>query len=255
MNIKTKEEIEIMREGGRRLAFILKTIAKLVKPNISAEELNKEAERLIREGGDVPSFLNYTPEGADRPYPATLCVSINDEIVHGIPNEGEKILKDGDIVGLDLGLRHRGLFLDTAVTVGVGEINKEDQKLINATKEALNIGIKNACEGNTIGDIGYAISNFIEKRGYSTPYELGGHGVGHKVAEDPYIPNFGKKGKGAKLKAGMVLAIEPMLNAGNPEITLEKDGYTYKTADSKKSAHFEHTILITKDTAEILTNE
>lgn len=253
MIIKTKEEIEIMREGGRRLAFILKTIANLVKPNINAKELNKEAERLIREGGDVPSFLNYTPEGAERPYPATLCVSINDEIVHGIPNEGEKILKEGDIVGLDLGLRHKGLFLDIAVTVGVGEISKEDQKLINATKEALDIGIKNACEGNTVGDIGYAISNFIEKRGYSTPYELGGHGVGHKVAEDPYIPNLGEKGKGAKLKAGMVLAIEPMLNAGNPEIVLSKDGYTYKTADGKKSAHFEHTILITKNKAEILT--
>lgn len=253
MIIKKKEEIKIMREGGKRLAFILNKITNLVKPNISAEELDKEAERLIREGGDVPSFLNYTPEGAERPYPATLCVSINDEIVHGIPNEGEKILKEGDIVGLDLGLRHKGLFLDIAVTVGVGEINKEDRKLINATKEALDIGIKNAYEGNTIGDIGYAIFNFIEKKGYSTPYELGGHGVGHKVAEDPYIPNFGQKGKGAKLEAGMVLAIEPMLNAGNFEIVLAKDGYTYKTADGKKSAHFEHTILITKNKAEILT--
>lgn len=253
MIIKTKEEIETMREGGKRLAFILNKIASLVKPDISAEELNKEAEKLIREGGDKPSFLNYTPEGAERPYPATLCVSVNDEIVHGIPNEKEKILKEGDIVGLDLGLKHRGLFLDMAITVGVGEINKEDQKLINATKEALDIGIKNAREGNTVGDISFAIGKFIKKAGYSTPYELGGHGVGHKVAEEPYIPNIGDKGRGMKLKAGMVLALEPMLNADDSRIVLAEDGYTYKTANSKKSAHFEHTILITKNKAEILT--
>lgn len=253
MFIKTKEEINIMREGGKRLAFILNEITNLTKPNVIAEELNKEAEKLIREGGDEPSFLNYTPEGADRPYPATLCVSVNDEIVHGIPNEKEKILKEGDIVGLDLGLIHKGLFLDMAVTVGVGKINKEDQKLIKATKETLDIGIKNAYEGNTVGDIGFAIGKFIEKVGYSAPYELGGHGVGYGVAEEPYIPNFGQKGKGMKLKVGMVLAIEPMLNAGDSRIVLAKDGYTYKTADGKKSAHFEHTILITEKEAEVLT--
>ena len=251
--IKTKKEIEIMREGGKRLAEILKKVSDEVKPGINVSVLNDLAEKLIREDGDEPSFLGYTPEGASRPYPATLCVSINEEIVHGIPNEKEKVLKEGDIVGLDLGLKHKGLFLDTAVTVGVGKISKEDQKLINITKEALNVGINATRAGNTVGDIGYAIKRFVYTYGYGIPYELGGHGIGHEVQQMPHIPNYGNKGKGEKLKAGMVLALEPMLNIGSAKIKLDKDGYTYKTADGKKSAHFEHTILITDDEAEVLT--
>lgn len=252
--IKTKEEIEIMREGGRRLAGILKNVARLAVPGANTSELNDKAEKLILEGRDEPSFLGYKPDGAKRPYPSALCVSINNEIVHGIPNEGEKILREGDIIGLDLGLKHNGLFLDTAVTVGVGEISKEDKKLISATKEALDIGIKAARVGNTIGDIGYAIERFIKPFGYGIPVELGGHGIGHRAQEFPHIPNFGGgKGKGEKLKVGMTLALEPMLNAGSAKIVLDKDGYTYKTADGKNSAHFEHTILITDGEAEILT--
>ena len=251
--IKTKEEIEIMREGGKRLAEILQKVSKEAKAGINIEELDALAEKLIREGGDEPSFLGYTPEGASRPYPATLCVSINDEIVHGIPNEEERILKDGDIVGLDLGLKHKGLFLDTAVTVGIGMISKEDQKLINITKEALMVGINAARVGNTVGDIGYAIEEFNKQYGYGLPIELGGHGVGYRVAEEPYIANYGDKGTGPKLKAGQVLALEPMLNIGDARIRLAEDGYTYKTADGKNSAHFEHTILVTNDKAEILT--
>lgn len=251
--IKTKEEIEIMREGGRRLAFVLGEIVKLVKPLVDAKKLNDLAEKLIREGGDEPSFLGYTPEGASRPYPSTLCVSVNDEIVHGISNEEEKISKEGDIVGLDLGLKHKGLFVDMAVTVGVGKISNENQKLINVTREALAIGIKAARAGNTVGDIGYAIEQFVRPYDYGIPYELGGHGVGHKVSEEPYVPNFGEKGKGQKLETGMILAIEPMLNAGDARIVLSDDGYTYKTADGKNSAHFEHTILITEGKAEVLT--
>lgn len=251
--IKTQKEIEIMREGGRRLAVILDKILWLTKANVSSAKLNEEAEKLIREGGDEPSFLGYTPEGAKRPYPSTLCVSINDEIVHGISNEEEKILKDGDIVGLDLGLKHRGLFVDMAVTVPVGKISKEDQKLIDTTRVALVVGIKAARAGNTIGDIGHAIEQFVKPYGYGIPYELGGHGVGRKVAEDPYVPNFGEKGTGSELKAGMVLAIEPMLNQGDPRVILGADGYTYKTADGKNSAHFEHTILITDKEPEVLT--
>lgn len=251
--IKTKEEIKIMREGGRRLAEVLQKIAKEVKPGIKTEVLNDLAEKLIREGGDEPSFLGYTQEGLSRPYPATLCVSVNDEIVHGIPNEDNRMLKEGDIVGLDLGLKHKGLFLDTAVTVGVGKIGEDDQKLINVTKEALQVGIDAARAGNTVGDIGYAVEHFVEQYGYGSPVELGGHGVGHKVAEEPYVANFGDKGTGKTLKAGMVLALEPMLNAGDARIELSGDDYTYKTADGKNSAHFEHTILVTKDKAEILT--
>ena len=251
--IKTKKEIEIMREGGKRLAEILKKVSDEVKPGINVSVLNDLAEKLIREDGDEPSFLGYTPEGASRPYPATLCVSINEEIVHGIPNEKEKVLKEGDIVGLDLGLKHKGLFLDTAVTVGVGKISKEDQKLINITKEALNVGINATRAGNTVGDIGYSIMRFVYTYVYGIPYELGGHGIGHEVQQMPHIPNYGNKGKGEKLKAGMVLALEPMLNIGSAKIKLDKDGYTYKTADGKNSAHFEHTILITDDEAEVLT--
>ena len=251
--IKTKEEIEMMREVGKRLASILEQVVRLTRPGVSAGELNEEAEKLIKEGGDEPSFLGYTPEGAKRPYPSALCVSVNDEIVHGIPNEEEKILKDGDIVGLDLGIKHRGLFLDMAVTVGVGGVSKEDQKLIDTTRVALVVGIKAARAGNTVGDIGYAIEQFVKPYGYGIPIELGGHGVGHKVAEEPYIANFGEKGEGEKLKPGMTLALEPMLNMNDPRVTLGSDGYTYKTADGKNSAHFEHTILITKGDAEILT--
>ncbi|MBT3282650.1 type I methionyl aminopeptidase [bacterium] len=251
--IKTKEEIEIMREGGKRLAEILQKVSEEAKAGINVSVLDELAEKLIREGGDEPSFLDYTPEGASRPYPATLCVSVNDEIVHGIPNEGGRVLKEGDIVGLDLGLKHKGLFLDTAVTVGVGEINKADQKLMNITKEALMVGIKAARAGNTVGDIGYAIDEFVKDYGYGSPVELGGHGVGHKVAEEPYIANYGEKGEGEKLKAGMVLALEPMLNLGDSRIELADDDYTYKTADGTNSAHFEHTILVTAGNPEILT--
>ena len=251
--IKTKEEIEIMREGGKRLAEILQKVSEEAKAGINVSVLDELAEKLIREGGDEPSFLDYTPEGASRPYPATLCVSVNDEIVHGIPNEGGRVLKEGDIVGLDLGLKHKGLFLDTAVTVGVGEINKADQKLMNITKEALMVGIKAARAGNTVGDIGYAIDEFVKDYGYGPPVELGGHGVGHKVAEEPYIANYGEKGEGEKLKAGMVLALEPMLNLVDSRIELADDDYTYKTADGTNSAHFEHTILVTAGNPEILT--
>src|SRR3990167_1403815 len=165
--VKTKKEIEIMREGGRRLAEILQKVSNEAKAEINVSVLNALAEKLIRAGGDKPAFLNYNPEGASRPYPATLCVSINDEIVHGIPNEETKILREGDIVGLDLGLEHRGLFLDMAVTIPIGKVSKEDQKLINAARKALAVGINAAKGGNKIGDIGYAIERFVKKCGYN----------------------------------------------------------------------------------------
>jgi methionyl aminopeptidase len=249
--IKTPKEIEILREGGKRLATILAKVAKMAKPGVSTYELDKYAYELIKKGGDKPAFLNYKPEGAEKGYPATLCTSVNNEIVHGIPKRS-KILKDGDTISLDLGLNHRGLFTDHAVTVPVGKISKKDKELLDATKKALEIGIWAARGGDTTGDIGHAIESFVHNK-YGIVRELAGHGVGIEVHEDPYVPNYGKAGKGHKLVPGMVIAIEPMLNMGGAAIASDKDGYTIKTADGSRAAHFEHTILITDGDAEILT--
>ncbi|KKT00086.1 MAG: Methionine aminopeptidase [Candidatus Nomurabacteria bacterium GW2011_GWA1_43_17] len=202
--------------------------------------------------GDTPAFLNYRPEGANNPYPASLCVSVNDEVVHGIPHKN-RILEEGDIVSIDLGIKHRGLFTDMALTVPVGVVSKENTKLMRITEQALQTGIDAARAGNTVGDIGYAIENFIHPHKYGIVEVLSGHGVGKAIHEDPYIPNFGKKGAGAKLEPGMVIAIEPMINIGTKNVTIDNDGYTFRTADGKNSAHFEHTILITNKKAEILT--
>ena len=249
--IKTKEQIEIIREGGKILAKILEETAKIVKPGISTYDLDRFARGLIEKGGDIPAFLNYKPEGISNPYPASLCVSVNNEIVHGIPSKN-KILKEGDVVSLDLGLKHKGLFTDHAVTVPVGEISKRDQELLDTTKKSLELGIWAARGGNTVGDIGHAIESFVHKK-YGIVRELAGHGVGVKVHEDPYVPNYGKEHSGQKLIPGMIIAIEPMLNIGRDDIVVEADDWTIKTADGSHSAHFEHTILITEGDAEILT--
>lgn len=251
--IKKEEEIKILREGGKHLAEVLRTIIAHVAPGVSTADLNTLAEKEIRLLGDEPAFLNYTPWGADRPYPATLCVSINDEVVHGIPNESEKILKEGDIVSLDIGLKHKGLFVDMAKTVPVGSVDDAARKLIEVTEESLRKGIAASKEGADINDIGRAIEGYAKAFGYGIVEDLGGHGVGHKVHEPPYIYNYAVKEKGEALREGMVLALEPMLNEGTEKVILDKDGYTYRTADGKRSAHFEHTILITKGKPEILT--
>lgn len=254
ITIKTKEEIEILREGGRRLAVVLKKVGEAVKPGISTAELDELAHKLITDGGDTSAFLNYKPEGARRPYPASLCVSINDEVVHGIPNEHPKILKESDIVSLDLGLIHEGMVTDHAITVPVGKISKEAERLLDVTKKALDAGIKAAAAGKTTGDIGFAIQSFVEKSGnFGIIEDLAGHGVGYSVHEDPFVPNFGKPGQGARLKVGMVIAIEPMLTLGTHRIVQDKDGYTIRTADGSLAAHFEHTVVITENGAEILT--
>lgn len=252
--IKTPEEIEILREGGKHLADVLYKIKEIVKPGISTKDLDIYAEKLIRELEGTPAFLNYKPDGANKPYPASLCVSVNDEVVHGIPSKN-RILKEGDIVALDLGLKYKGLFTDMAITVPVGKINTTNQKLLDITERALQVGIDTARAGNTTGDIGYAIESFIrsQKNKYSIVEVLAGHGVGRAIHEDPYIPNFGKKGKGEKLISGMVIALEPMINFGTKNVTVDNDGYTFRTADGKNSVHFEHTILITEGEAEVLT--
>lgn len=252
--IKTKEEIEILREGGKRLATVLHKVGDMVKPGISTWELDKYAEKLIKDMGDYPASLHYRPEGASTPFPASLCVSINNEVVHGIPNKN-KILQEGDIVSLDLLLKHKNLFTDMAITVPVGEISASSKKLLKATEDALKIGIAAAIGGNRIGDIGHAVESFARKYKYGVVEVLSGHGVGRAIHEDPYVPNFGKAGTGAKLVPGMVIAIEPMLNSGTKNVVLDKDEWTFRTADGKRSAHFEHTILITEGEPEILTKK
>lgn len=251
--IKTKEEIQILREGGKRLARILQLVAEKVAPGVTAEELDAYAHELILAGGDKPAFLNYKPYGAKKPYPASLCVSVNSEVVHGIPSE-KTVLKDGDIVSIDLGLKHKGLFTDHAVTVPVGtNTTKEIRTLLSVTSEALYAGIRQARSGNRTGDVGAAVQTFAIKHNLGIVRDLSGHGVGREIHEDPYIPNYGKKGKGELFRPGMVVAIEPMFNLGTQDVVLLKDGYTYKTADGKPSAHFEHTVLITDGEPEILT--
>lgn len=251
--IKTPEEIEILREGGRRLATILHKVKEKVKAGVTTKELDIYAEELIRQGGDEPAFLNYRPEGATRPFPASLCVSVNDEVVHGIPSK-KRILKEGDVVSLDLGLKHKGLFTDMALTVAVGKSSAEAAKLLKVTEEALKVAINAAQPGFKTGDVGHAVESFVKAKGkYGIVDVLSGHGVGRHIHEDPYIPNFGKAGTGEKLVPGMVIALEPMLNVGTKNVVLENDGYTFRTADGKPSAHFEHTILITEAGPEILT--
>ena len=211
------------------------------------------AEKLIREYGDTPAFLNYRPVGAKKPFPASLCVSVNDEVVHGIPKK-DRILVEGDIVCIDLGVKHKGMFTDMALTVAVGKISAEDKKLLEVTEQALHVGIAAAKAGARVGDIGYAIETFVKAKGkYGIVDVLSGHGVGVEIHEDPYIPNFGKKGTGIILKKGMVIAIEPMLNLGSKNVMIAKDDWTIKTIDKKRSAHFECTIAITDDEPEILT--
>jgi methionyl aminopeptidase len=254
--LKTKEEIEIIREGGKILAYVLNATAKKVVPGISTLELDQYAESLIREKGGKPAFKNYKPYGAKTPFPATLCVSINDEVVHGIPTN--RILKEGDIIALDCGVNYKGYFTDMAITVGVGEISKEDKKLLEITREALMIGVKAAKIGKRVGDIGYAIESFVrkQKHNYGIVDILSGHGVGKYIHEDPFVPNFGDKNTGEKLVEGMVIAIEPMLNMGTKNVFLDKsDNWTFKTRDGKNSAHFELTIAVGKNGGEILSKE
>ena len=253
IRLKTKEEIEILKKGGERHAEILRALAGIVSPGVSTLILEEEALRLIKEKGDKPAFLGYKPEGASRVFPAALCVSINDEIVHGIPNEKERIINDGDIVSIDLGLVHEGLITDAAITIEAGAIDDESRKLIDVAKRALEAGVKEAVPGNNIGDIGYAINEIVKESGFSLAEDLAGHGVGYHVHEDPYVPNIGKRGQGERLVPGMVIAIEPMVNAGRPGIKVSKDGYTISTRDGKRSAHFEHTIAITEDGNIVLT--
>ncbi len=248
--IKTPEEITTIAQGGKILRDILYRTAKLVKPGVTTWELNEFAEKAIYQAGGRPSFKGYGPKGNE--FPAALCTSINDEIVHGIPSK-KVVLKEGDIVGLDIGMEFKELFTDTAITVPVGKIGDTAKKIIDATQRALLAALGVAKAGKTIGDIGYAIQTVAEGAGFSVIRDLVGHGVGYEVHEDPQVPCFGKKGQGMELKEGMVLAIEPMLAEGSWRIFIDDDSWTIRTADGGLSAHFEHTLAITRGEPTILT--
>lgn len=249
--IKTPDEITKLKVGGPILARILRTVANHAVAGVTTKELDTLAHNLIIEAGCTPAFLGYKPEGARHAYPATLITSVNSEVVHGIP--GDYILKEGDIVSLDLGLNYQGVYLDHAVTVGIGEIAQKDKLLMNVAKSALDEAVAAIVPNATVGDIGYAIETYIKPYGFGIVRTLSGHGVGRAIHEDPYVPNYGKRGKGAKLVPGMVIAIEPMITRGSEDVVELADGYTIKTIDNSNAAHFEHTVLITEEGAEILT--
>lgn len=251
--IKTDSEIERLRIGGPMTAAILRQVAAAVAVGVTTKSLDELAHRLVLEAGSKPAFLHYKPAGADRPFPATLCISVNDEVVHGIPSK--RTLKNGDIVVLDLGVNYQGVFLDHAVTVGVGKVSVKDAELMAATEESLNLAIATIDHSGprTVGDIGQAVQSYIKECRLTVVRDLSGHGVGRAIHEDPYIPNYGKQGRGEKLVPGMVIAIEPIISRGTEELVLHNDGYTLSTADGSHAAHFEHTVLITEEGVEVLT--
>jgi len=243
--LKNKEEIELLRKSNHLVAKILNELALNIRPGITTKELDLMAERLIKKNNAKPAFKGY------RGYPACTCISINEQVVHGIP--GPTIIKEGDIVSIDLGLVLDGYFGDSAITVPVGKIDSEAEKLINVTREALFKGIEKAKVGNRLFDISHAVQMWVEKHGFSVVRDFVGHGIGKSLHEEPQIPNFGKPNQGVRLKEGMVLALEPMVNAGTYKIKIKEDGWTAVTQDGKLSAHFEHTIAISENGPDILS--
>ena len=251
VSIKSPAEITIMAEAGNILRAVIAHTAAQAKEGVSLLELDAYAENIIRKLGAEPAFLHYQPHGAKKPYPATICASVNDVIVHGVPSKYK--IKSGDVVKLDFGARLRGWNVDAAVTVGVGAVDAEARKLIETTKKALLIGIKQAKPGNHLGDIGHAISEYVTSRGFSIAEGLTGHGIGHEIHEEPHVWNHGVRGSGMELVPGMTIAIEPMVGAGKSGAIIQLPDDCYAMADGALSAHFEHTIAITKNGPVILT--
>lgn len=253
---KTPEEIAVMKEGGAILARLLKELAKVAVAGNTTLDIDDRAMQLCEEWGVTPILLGYHPGFADYPYPAAVCVSVNNCVQHGIPSE-EVVFEEGDVVNIDTAIDYKGFILDSGITVGVGEIDADAKKLLAVTQEALAHGIKAAKPGNRIGDISNAIQTFVESRGLSVVEVLCGHGVGYKVHEEPTIPNFGRAGTGPLIEVGHVYAIEPIVNFGGKEVYFddEGDGYSVYTADESWSAHFEHTVAITENGPMILTKE
>lgn len=244
--IRSAEELSILREANRIVARILGELAEIIEPGVSTETLDDKAERMIREAGGKPAFKGY------RGYPKAICASINEQVVHGIPAP-DIVLKENDIISIDVGITYKGYVGDTAATYPVGEISDEKQRLIRVTRESLHEGIKQARAGMRLSDISHAVQSHVEKGGFSVVRDFVGHGIGQKMHEEPQIPNFGKPNMGPRLEPGMVLAIEPMVNAGAYDVVVLEDRWTAVTKDGKPSAHFEHSIVVTEGEAEILS--
>ena len=246
VTVKSAREIALMREAGKRLEYVHDRMQEIIKPGVSTWEIDKLGDKLIREQGCEPNFLNYNG------FPASICVSVNEEVVHGIPNK-HRILQDGDIVSLDCGLIYKGYHSDAARTHAVGKVKEEVLKLMEVTRQSFFEGIRKATDGAHLFDISNAIADYIEPHGYGIVQDLVGHGIGTKLHEDPQIPNFRQRRKGLKLRAGMTLAIEPMINLGGYEVEWLDDDWTVVTSDGLPSAHYENTILVTEGEPEILT--
>jgi methionyl aminopeptidase len=250
VRIKTRQEIELIRESSRIVAEVLKLVGARVKPGVTTIELDRLAEDFIRSMGGLPAFKGYG-QSKSNPYPATLCTSVDDEVVHGIPRR--RVLKDGEILSVDVGVKKEGYFGDAATSFPVGEVSEEKMRLLKTTEESLYKGIEQAVAGNRVHDISNAVQQHVESHGLSVVRDLVGHGVGVDLHEEPAIPNFGKPGTGMRLQEGMTLAIEPMVNAGTWQIQIAPDGWTVLTRDGKPSAHFEHTVAIIDGKPEILS--
>jgi len=246
INYKSVEEIELIRESSLLVSKTLGEIAKVIGPGITTIELNKLAETFIRDNGGVPAFLNY------HGFPYSLCISLNDQVVHGFP--GKHILVEGDLVSVDCGVILNKYYGDSAFTFAIGEVSDTVKKLMRVTRECLDLGVEKAVVGNRIGDIGYAVQEHAEKNGFGVVKELVGHGVGLQLHEKPEVPNYGKRGSGIKLEEGMVIAIEPMINAGRAGVKFWDDGWTVSTSDKKPSAHYEHTVAVKKGKVDILSS-
>jgi len=243
--IKNEEEIQLIKESSLLVGKTLAEVAKNIAPGVQTMKLDSIAEEFIRDHDGLPGFKGYNG------FPGSLCISVNDEVVHGIP--GDRKLKDGDIVSVDCGVKKNGFFGDSAYTFAVGEVDDKVLLLMKRTKESLYLAIETAIAGKRIGDIGYAVQSYVESFGYSVVRDLVGHGLGRNLHEKPEVPNFGKRGQGKELKEGMVLAIEPMINLGVKKVTQDNDGWTIRTADKMPSAHYEHDIVVRKGKAEILS--
>jgi len=246
VTFKTDEEVELLRQSNLLVSATHAEIAAMMKPGVTTREIDRRAEEFIRDNGGTPGFKGY------QGYPNALCISVNDQVVHGIPSDYS--LKEGDIVSVDCGVYKNGFHGDSAYTFAIGEISPQSEKLLRVTKESLYLGIEKAVAGNRLGDIGYAVQTHAERNGFSVVMEMVGHGIGRNLHESPEVPNYGRKGSGMKLKNGMVIAIEPMINMGKRFIVQESDGWTIRTSDGSVSAHFEHSVVIRPEKADILSD-